>query len=264
MPNKVVYPARDPTWAYFKANPTVPKFEPKDFEQWRDEFVRFTKNLVQQAKFTEYKSVIEAHPPNTTVDQCREDELQNLVASSAVEFQPRKLVTHCADKFTAALTAVSSAPDINDVPEWMLSILYDNLVAACNAAPDAMLIIESHGADNAWAAWTDINRKFAKVGCEMTWLALDDMHKSNLSPDPQDPLAHNRACLAKLTGLCGAASARDEAIHTYAYLYQFNAKNEDPVIAERARDSEVRERMMLERKDVTPAHWETTWAAVTS
>jgi hypothetical protein len=68
------------------------------------------------------------------------------------------------------------------------------------------------------AAWTDINRKFAKVGCEMPviWLALDDMHKSSLSSDPEDQLAHNRACLAKLTGLCGTTSARDEAIHTYA------------------------------------------------
>jgi hypothetical protein len=78
MPTKVVYPARDPTWPYFKANPTVPKFESKNCEQWRDEleFVRFTRtrNLVQQAKFTEYKSAIEAHPPNTAVDQCREDE----------------------------------------------------------------------------------------------------------------------------------------------------------------------------------------------
>jgi hypothetical protein len=96
----------------------------------------------------------------------------------------------------------------------------------------------------------------------MIWRVLDDMHKTNISSDPQDQLAHNLACQAKLTGLCGAAEARDEAIRTYAYLYQSNAKNDDPVIAERAR--EVRERMMLESKPITTANWATTWAAVTS
>jgi len=260
MPPKLVYPARDPAAPYFKSNPTVPKFDPTNFTRWREEFERYNKNVVQHTKFSEYKSIIEAHPPDTPVEQCRADELINLVAK--IHFEPRKLVAECADEFATALTAAASAePDSADVPEWMISIVYDNLVAACSAAADAMLIIESHGATNAWAAWIGINRKFAKAGCEVIWRVLDDMHKPNLSSDPQDQLAHNRACLAKLTGLCGSTKARDEAVHTYAYLYQFNAKSDDTVIADRAR--EVRERMMLERKDVTTEHWATTWAAVT-
>jgi hypothetical protein len=104
MPPKIVYPARDPAAPYFKSNPTVPKFEPTSFTRWRDEFVRFNKHLVQQTKFIEYKSIIEAHPPGTEVDQCRDDELSKLVAK--VHFQPRGLVAECADEFTKALTSV--------------------------------------------------------------------------------------------------------------------------------------------------------------
>ena len=55
----------------------------------------------------------------------------------AVGFQPRELVAQSADLFTKALTAASSKPASDNVPEWMLNILYDNLVAACNAATDA-------------------------------------------------------------------------------------------------------------------------------
>jgi hypothetical protein len=58
-----------------------------------------TKRLVQpeQAKFIEYKSVIEAraHPPNTTVDQCREDELKKLVESPDVAPSRSALVARC-------------------------------------------------------------------------------------------------------------------------------------------------------------------------
>ena len=137
--------------------------------------------------------MIEAHPPGTEVDQCKADELSRLAADASVGYQPRKLVDRCADEFAKALTAASTEPDPADVPVWMLSVLYDNLIAACNAATDAMLIIESHGADKPWAAWLSVNLKFAKAGKQEIWSVLDDMHKPNLSSDPQDQQAHNRA-----------------------------------------------------------------------
>ena len=234
MPPKVVYyPARDVTAPYFKTHPTVPNFVPADFTRWRDEFVRYLQHLVQHTKYLEYKSIIEANPPDTRVDECRGDELKWLL--NEVNYEPRKLVARCAEEFVAELTAASSKPDGDKVPDWMLGILYDNLVAACGDAPDATLIIESHGAADAWAAWLSVNRKFAKAACEEIWRILDEMHKQNLSSNPQDQLAHHRACQAKLTGLCGAPEARDEAIQTFAYLYHPNAKSEDSAVAERAR-----------------------------
>ena len=255
-----VYPARDLTMPFFKCHPSVPKFDKANFSRWRSEFVRYIQHVIRQVKYLEYKSIIEANPPGSDVAACAADELTDLLTS--IGNDPRKLVAQCADAIGSALTANASKPGTASVPSYMLSILYDNLVAACADATDAMLIIESHGADNAWEAWVSINRKFAKAGCEGIWHVLDDMHKPNLSSDPQDQLAHHRACQAKLTGLCGAADARDEAIRAYAYLYLYNAKSEDPVIAERARA--VRERMMLGRQDVTAENWATTWAAVTS
>jgi len=138
MPPKPVYPARDLTVTYFKSNPAVPKFDPANFTRWKAEFVRYIRHLVQHAKFLEYKSIIEANPPGTEVDQCRGDELRVLVV--AVGYQPRELVAQSADVFTKALTAASSKPADDNVPEWMLNILYDNLAATPRPMPCSLSI----------------------------------------------------------------------------------------------------------------------------
>ena len=141
-----------------------------------------------------------------------------------------------------------------------MDILYALLLQACKDSPEALLIVNNHGAEEfgPWRAWQTLLLKYGQHSTDSVWHALDELYDGPTSADPADRDAQLAVAKMKLITACANDSAKKEsAIELYTLHYLPAVQHGNADLAQR-----VREKMTTDRKDVNVENWRTFWYAL--
>ncbi len=103
-----------------------------------------------------------------------------------------------------------------------MDILYALLLQACKDSPEALLIVNNHGAEEfgPWRAWQTLLLKYGQHSTDSVWHALDELYDGPTNADPADRDAQLAVAKMKLITACGNDSAKKElAIELYTLHY---------------------------------------------